>query len=334
MEGWLLGKPDLVLTAEEDFVVGPGGRDVFRCFVLPTNLTEDKYVVAFEVKPSNPRIVHHTLNFIDSSGRGRKLEEQGQAKEKDKKPDEYDRGPGYSMAMGVGFQPNGGLGGLGPGPAAQQAAGRLRLAFAQGIGRRHAGPLSSQRPRREGPHADRPVLRQEDGRASSRSRRASSPVSSRASACSSAFPPMRRTTRSRAASPCDEDCTLYSIMPHMHLLGKEIKVTMSRPDGDAKTLLAIKDWDYNWQETYFLKEPMKLKAGDVLEVEAVYDNSAQEPEQSERSAARRCSSANRRPTRCASCSWVPRRTAASKSRSCPRVWGAVASVWIGDTTFV
>ena len=40
--GWQLGKPDLVLQPESDFVVGPGGRDMFRCFVLPTNLTEDK----------------------------------------------------------------------------------------------------------------------------------------------------------------------------------------------------------------------------------------------------------------------------------------------------
>ena len=42
--GWQLGKPDLVLTVPEEFQVGPSGRDIFRCFVLPTNLTEDKYV--------------------------------------------------------------------------------------------------------------------------------------------------------------------------------------------------------------------------------------------------------------------------------------------------
>src|SRR5262249_54573713 len=58
-DGWQFGKPDLVLTPSDDFVLGGGGRDLFRCFALPTGLTEDKYVVAIEVKPGNPRVVHH-----------------------------------------------------------------------------------------------------------------------------------------------------------------------------------------------------------------------------------------------------------------------------------
>src|SRR6266436_5066947 len=58
-DGWQLGEPDLVLQADEDFQLGAGGKDVFRCFVLPTHLAEDRSVVALEVRPSNPRIVHH-----------------------------------------------------------------------------------------------------------------------------------------------------------------------------------------------------------------------------------------------------------------------------------
>jgi hypothetical protein len=66
-------------------------------------------------------------------------------------------------------------------------------------------------------------------------------------------------------------------MPHMHLLGKEVKVTLTPPDGKPLTLVAIKDWDYNWQETYFFKEPIAVKAGTVLETDAVFDNSDQNP---------------------------------------------------------
>src|SRR5207253_740934 len=61
---WQFGQPDLVLTVEDDFQVGPSGNDIFRCFILPTNLPEDKYVIALEVRPGNPRVVHHSLNFI------------------------------------------------------------------------------------------------------------------------------------------------------------------------------------------------------------------------------------------------------------------------------
>ena len=74
-----------------------------------------------------------------------------------------------------------------------------------------------------------------------------------------------------------DDCILHSIMPHMHLLGRQIKVTMKPPGEKKQTLLEIDAWDYNWQETYFLKEPMQLKVGTVLDVEAVYDNSASNP---------------------------------------------------------
>jgi hypothetical protein len=73
------------------------------------------------------------------------------------------------------------------------------------------------------------------------------------------------------------DCTLYSIMPHMHLLGKEISVTLTPPDGPQRTLVAIKEWDYNWQETYVFKEPVQVKAGSRLDVLAIYDNSAGNP---------------------------------------------------------
>ena len=100
---WVHGKPDLILEPAEDFHVGAAGKDLFRCFTLKTGLTEDVYVIGYEVKPGNPRVVHHTLNFWDRTGKARDLEQ----KEKDaKKPaDAADRGPGYSVGMGLGFTP-------------------------------------------------------------------------------------------------------------------------------------------------------------------------------------------------------------------------------------
>jgi hypothetical protein len=52
---------------------------------------------------------------------------------------------------------------------------------------------------------------------------------------------------------------------------------MTPPDGPAKTLVAIDDWDYNWQETYIFKTPVRVTAGTRLDVEAHYDNSANNP---------------------------------------------------------
>ncbi len=75
-----------------------------------------------------------------------------------------------------------------------------------------------------------------------------------------------------------QDCVIHDVMPHMHMLGREIKVTVTPPDGTPTTLIAINDWDYNWQETYFLKEPMAIKKGTILSVDAVYDNSDKNPQ--------------------------------------------------------
>ena len=74
-----------------------------------------------------------------------------------------------------------------------------------------------------------------------------------------------------------QDMRLHSVMHHMHMLGREAKITVTPPEGKPWTLLAIKDWDYNWQETYFLKQPVDLKAGTKLSVEALYDNTDKNP---------------------------------------------------------
>src|SRR5262249_14610662 len=95
----------------------PSGKDLFRVFVLPTNLKEEKYVVAVEVRPGNKRVVHHTLEFFDTTGQARALEKKECDRTQEK--GEQDRGPGYSSPMGIAFLPTpgkvGGRGGWAPG---------------------------------------------------------------------------------------------------------------------------------------------------------------------------------------------------------------------------
>src|SRR5581483_53890 len=120
-EGLQLGTPDLILTMPDDFQLGPTGRDLFRCFVLPTNLPSDTYVTAVEIRPGNPRIVHHMLLFIDTTGQGRKLElkqqkdKQSPSDQEHARETDLDKGPGYTVSMGIGFTPQGGLNGWAPG---------------------------------------------------------------------------------------------------------------------------------------------------------------------------------------------------------------------------
>ena len=50
--GWELGPPDLVVTMPEAFDVPADGPDVYRNFVMPLNLTEDRWVRAVDFRPS------------------------------------------------------------------------------------------------------------------------------------------------------------------------------------------------------------------------------------------------------------------------------------------
>jgi len=49
------------------------------------------------------------------------------------------------------------------------------------------------------------------------------------------------------------------------------------PDGQVKNLVKIDDWDFNWQLSYWLQQPLEVPKDSVLEVVAHYDNSESNP---------------------------------------------------------
>ncbi len=271
VDGWQLGKPDLVLTVPEEMTIDAAGKDLFRCFVLPTGLTEDKYVVAVEVRPGNKRVLHHTLNFWDTTGDARKLEEKAQ---KAATPDDKDHGPGYSSAMGIGFSPKrgatfGALSGWAPGQVPHQLPDGTGFFLAKGsdvIIQCHyhrTGRVEKDKTSVGLYFAKKSVTTPFQGMV--------------IPGLFLALPAGDAHFKVKGGMEVQEDCRLYSVMPHMHMLGREVTVTVTPPEGKPYTLVAIKDWDYNWQETYFLKEPIDLKKGTKMEVETIYDNSDKNP---------------------------------------------------------
>ncbi len=270
-EGWQLGKPDLVLEVPEEFTIGPAGKDVFRCFVLPTGLKEDKFVTAVEVRPGNKRVVHHSLNFFDLSGGARKKEKQ--ERDRVKKAEEQDRGPGYSASMGIGFVPEpgkfGGVGGWAPG----QRARHLPEGYGYPLPKGSDFVLQLHYHRNGRVEKDKTRIGLYFAKGAGIKPFKSMVLPGRFLV----IPAGQERFRVKGTIEALEECELHSVMPHMHMLGKEIKVTMVPPGGQAKTLIDIKDWDYNWQETYFLKERLKVQVGTKFGVEAVFDNSASNP---------------------------------------------------------
>jgi hypothetical protein len=73
------------------------------------------------------------------------------------------------------------------------------------------------------------------------------------------------------------DVDLHAMTPHMHLLGKKLWAEVDFPDGRTLPLIKIDDWDFGRQDTYYLREPLRLPAGSVVRLEARYDNTSGNP---------------------------------------------------------
>jgi hypothetical protein len=72
----------------------------------------------------------------------------------------------------------------------------------------------------------------------------------------------------------DHAATLYMLFPHAHYRGKSSEFAIRYPDGEEETILSVPKYDFNWQHSYNLTEPLKVPAGTRLIHRTRYDNSA------------------------------------------------------------
>jgi hypothetical protein len=63
----------------------------------------------------------------------------------------------------------------------------------------------------------------------------------------------------------------------MHLRGKAYQMEAIYPDGRREILIRVPRYDFRWQTTYFLSNPLQLPKGTVIECSAWYDNSSNNP---------------------------------------------------------
>jgi hypothetical protein len=61
--GWSIGQPDAVFQMTESYPVPASGTIDYKHFEVPTNLTEDKWIQAFEFKPEARSVVHHIIVY-------------------------------------------------------------------------------------------------------------------------------------------------------------------------------------------------------------------------------------------------------------------------------
>jgi len=253
--GWSLGPPDLVVKMPKAYTLRADGADDYRCFVIPLNLDKDTYVSAVEYKAGNPKIVHHALLFLDTTGKGRELEGQSD-----------DGLPGYFGAGGPRFQPSGGLGGWAPGV--------MPHFLPDGVGREVKA------------HSDLVIQIHFHPSGKVEQEQSSVGIYFTKTKPQKYFLSFPSGERRIDIAPNDNHYVidksfvlpigveLQGVFPHAHLLCREIKVDATLPDGKELPLIWIKDWDWNWQGEYLYKTPLVLPPGTRISQHFVYDNSA------------------------------------------------------------
>jgi len=297
VEGWNIGKPDMVLTMPDEFTLGATAPDEYQYFEIPTNFTEDKYVQMAEARPGNRKIVHHMIAFIQPPAKdGRpqakltkeEIEKYRERREKESifyregflmrmKPDVPVYDDGCALANGgsgetrdvskkererlgtllVGFAPGMNPLMLEPGTAKKIPAGSKLMI--QMHYSKTTGKVEKDRSMIGLIFAKQPADKLE----------LTWPVSN------SYFmiPPGADHHAVTACWTTPEDIHLNTLMPHMHLRGAAMEIKAFYPDGHSEMLLNVPNYSFSWQTVYYLKRPMAVPKGTRIMVTGYFDNS-------------------------------------------------------------
>ncbi|MDF1824236.1 MAG: hypothetical protein P1U68_06320 [Verrucomicrobiales bacterium] len=258
-EGWQLGEPDLVVTMAKAYEVPADGPDIYRNFVLPLDLPEDKWVKAVELRPSARSVLHHSLLFLDDSGTARSL-------------DGKDGKPGFS---GMGFRKSGSIGTYVPGATPRRLPGDLARPLPKGsdiVLSTHfhpSGKIEEEQTTLGIYFADSPPGRKLE-------ELQVPPAFGRGAGIDIPAGESNYIVEDSFKIPVDYEA--ISVGGHAHYICETMLMTATLPDGGEKVLLEITDWDLDWQDTYYFAEPLILPAGTVIKSVITYDNSANNPD--------------------------------------------------------
>jgi len=216
----------------------------YQNVVVETNLPEDKWVQAIEVRPGNLSVVHHVLVFIQAADEENGPRDDG-ADERSGYwgiyvpgnstliyPDGYAKRipKGAKLRFQMHYTPNG---------TATEDSTRIGLIFAK-----------------EPPKHEVHVAGIVNARIS--------------------IPPGVANHQEVANIRLPMDVQVLGFLPHMHLRATAARYDLISASGN-ETMLDVPRYDYNWQLLYKYAEPVSLKAGDLLRFTVWYYNSVNNP---------------------------------------------------------
>ncbi len=244
---WPFGEPDLVLTPKHPYAIKASKQDQYVFFVFDYVLPEDTWIRSIVTRPGNLKAVHHANTHVVTPAL--QAPESGFF-EGDFEPSK--RGaimvagwaPGVqpiTLADGVAIRiPKGMRFGIQIhyAPAEKETVDQTRIGvyFADGLIKKQMRVL----------FGDRKDL---------------------------SVPPNDPNYSLTVTRTFDADAIISFFHVHMHLRGKSYVMKLTYPDGRQEIALEVPRYDFNWQRTYALKEPMRVPKGTRVDFTGTYDNS-------------------------------------------------------------
>jgi Tfp pilus assembly protein PilF len=256
VEGWQLGKPDLVLTAEKPFRLPASGTDTYWNFIFRLPIEGTRWARAVEIRPGDKRYVHHANILVDRTQSARRREQE----------------PGAGFAgmeirlESESFEPDSHFLFWKPGtvPSNEPEGMALRLDhdtdLVLNVHLQPSGKPETIQPSlgiyfTDKPATLYPMLLQLEADA-----QLDIPAGEQNFLVTDDF-------------TLPVDVSLLGVYPHAHYLGKDMVALAKLPDGTTKTLIHIPRWDLNWQAVYRYAVPVPLPEGTKISMRYTYDNS-------------------------------------------------------------
>ncbi len=260
--GSSVGVPDHVLLTPLYTVTATD--DEYRCFVVPSGLTQDAFLRGLEAIPGNHQAVHHILIYQDVTG---------EAKAKDDATPE----PGYVNFGGPGVQGANLVGAWVPGSTT------ALMPVNMGVKLKAGADLIVQMhyPKGVTGMTDQTTLNFFFTPTNQGIREISlAPILNHTPFSLENGPlniPANTVKTYHAKFKIPGAASVLSVAPHMHLIGRSMIAFAVTPQNDTIRLVNIPAWDFHWQGAYYFQKVQKIPALSTLHAYATYDNTVNNP---------------------------------------------------------
>ena len=278
--GSQLGKPDMVIRLPKTYQIEGNNKDHYVIMKIPYEIPTDKYVRTIEFVPGNRKRVHHVNGYMVVYDEGKKKNlhsgeyfvnnyETSEAKVWDILSIANDDGTfpmripsatNYLPGVVAPIYPEG-VGGFtmkkkgaillndihyGPSPKNETDDSYFNVFFSKVAPERKFGEFQL------GTYGVAPV-------------------------CPKLMIPPDSIKTFTSKYTIQNDLSIVTINPHMHLLGKSFLAYAIDLEGNTIPLIKIDKWDFRWQYFYTFKKMLKLPKGSTIYVRATFDNTKNNP---------------------------------------------------------